>query len=140
MSLCFLACSKEVNNKNTNLTPTTGVPSVAIPVTGAYLNLNFANHATINEDDDQISFFRIDSSANLKIPQYVSSMTFANAVSKPNLNLYLNQSLVCVYIWVSNKYQAHTSCYSSLSVAAHDVMYLDHIPRSQTVTLDMLVE
>jgi len=142
LSLVLLAsCSKEVSNKNLNLTPSSGSPSVSIPNVGSYLSLNFANHATILEDDDQLTFTRLKTSGLVDVPQYISTITFSNPLSsKPNLNLYLNQSLVCVYVWVSNKYQAHPSCYHDLALSVDDILHIENIPRSQTVSLDMLVK
>lgn len=142
LSFVLLAsCSKEVSNKNTNLAPnpTSRNPATTIPSTGSYFNVNFANHATVQEEDDLITYIVVNNSGVVEIPRYISSITFENVNSKPNIALYVNQTLVCVYIWQSTVYTAQPSC-QNIQLLPNDVLYMDHIPRSQTVSLSMLVK
>lgn len=140
--IIYSSCSKEVNKKNLNLTPTptSNNPSVSIPNAGSYLSLDFANHATVQEEDDLLTLITIRNSGYVDVPKYVSNLTYVGAPSHPNLTLHLNYTVVCVYQWYIDRYRAQPSCLSNIQLLPNDVLYMSNIPRSQIVSLDMLVK
>lgn len=138
--ILFSSCSKEVNKNNLNLTPTSNNPGVSIPNPGSYLSFTFANHSTVQEEDDLFTFFLVENYGLVEVPLYVSSLSYLNSIHHPNLKLYVNNDLVCNYVWLGDRYVAHFSCLTELQLSPNDKMVMRQIPRSQTVSLDMLVK
>ena len=141
VSSCFIfSCAKEVNTKSKDLTiptVTTTNPYITIPNAGTLFSINFANHATVQDDEDMLSVAKIPYAVSFDLPQVISTISFLNS-SKPNLSLYRNNVVVCTYIWNVNQYQARQDCNLRLNLTQNDTLHVN-VPRSQTASLSFLV-
>ena len=141
LSLVAFGCSKEVSSSNGNLTNGGGQnPVIEVPTdssTGT-ITMNFANHATVQESDDELTSYSLSEPLLLTFPTYISSITYSSSSSKPNLIVYkVNGSSytpVCAYVWTGSTYRMYSTC-ADQDLTPNDRLQIKNIPRSQTVTL-----
>lgn len=138
VSLVFLAsCSKEVGTKSSlNLTPNLN-PVIEVPSNqnSGSLNMNFANHATVRDVENEYSRYQLSEPLLLKLPLKIQSYTYASSMSKPVLTLVVNDVSVCNYSWTGTEYVMASNCYKELDLTPNDVVELTNIPKSQTVSV-----
>ena len=127
-----LSCSKEVSSKDGSLT-VAQPPIVALPNISGTLSLSFANHATIQDPVDELSNFFMPQAVTVTVPSALK-ISYSSSPTKPNLSLTVNNTVVCVYIWTSGQYVPHSSCYSTLQLTANDMLWINNIPRAETVS------
>lgn len=135
--LGLTSCSKEVSTNSTSLSSKTPVVEVPSDSTTGTLKMNFANHATVNETEDELSVYSLAQPLLLTLPSTISTITYTSAGYKPNLTVVVNNQTVCVYVWNNGAYRMTQSCYVELDLTTSDVITVKNVPRSQTVSVSV---
>ena len=136
ISFFSFSCAKEVSSNETSLTPSTN-PVVEVPSdeNSGTLKISFANHATLNEPDDQLTFKYLEEHLLLTFPDDISSITFLSSLYKPNLTILVNNIPVCTYVWDFVSYKKSNSCHATIDLTPNHRITVINIPKSQTITL-----
>lgn len=127
------SCSKEVSNNSANLTKSNPVIETPAAKTGN-LQMNFANHAVQVNEEDEISSYSSKEQLLLTLPTTLS-VTYNSSSSKPNLTVTVNNQPVCTYSWTNGSYKMTSSCYVEIDFQTQDVISVQNIPKSQTVSV-----
>lgn len=134
ISFILFSCSKEVASSSNNLSARNPVVEVPENTNIGNIVMSFANHATVNEVDDELTSISLHEPLLLTLPAFINNITFQSSSMKPNLILEVNNQVVCVYAWEKNSYKRTQNCYAELDLTPNDVITVKNIPKSQTIT------
>jgi hypothetical protein len=115
LGLGLSSCSKEVSTNSNNLSSRNPVVEAPTDTNSGTLKMNFANHATVNEVEDELSQFSLTEPLLLTLPSTLTT-TYSSSTYKPNLTVLVNNQAVCVYTWVGVAYQRSQNCYVELDL------------------------
>jgi hypothetical protein len=135
ISIFIFSCSKEVSSNSNKLTARNPVVEIPDNSNTGVIVLNFANHATVNEPEDELTTTSLNEPLLLTLPFFLNSITFQSAFYKPNLGIEVNGVEVCSYVWTVNAYKMSQNCFSDLDLTPNDIITVKNIPKSQTITL-----
>jgi hypothetical protein len=126
------------------------MPSIEEQIEGDF-ELNFANHAVYQNEEDELTSYQMSEAMLLTVPKTIQQTNFQSSQNKPTLTLTANGQYVCSYIWVgvgqsnenvldgsvstSGEYRMHKSCFQEMEVANGMVMKIENLPKAKTITM-----
>lgn len=131
---------------------------IVLPITeiSGELSMNFANHAAMPDEDDQLSSYSLTEQVLLKLPGIIEKINYQNDAFHPTLTLTANGEYVCSYIWVragetnpnaldpapatKGNYRMHKSCYQEIQGDKDMILMMMNLPKTKTVSLKFQYE
>lgn len=130
--------------------PPITMPAIDGSIEGDF-ELNFANHAVYQNEEDELTSYKMSEAMLLTVPKTIKQTNFQSSQSKPTLTLTANGQYVCSYIWVAQgssnpnvsddtvatvgEYRMHKSCFQEMETSDGMVMKIENLPKAKTITM-----